>query len=406
MLDFDTRTVSVKGARQRTGVNRQWERCHMRPEITDRVYRVWTYQSVDRLPDIEFGYWSQTMRRWLREGLPIELTKEDQAQMFNSKLDAFFQFDDPELTSAGIPGRVHMNPVFDERILERRGESVISTDASGCTAQRYPSDVEESSIPHFIRFPVETPADWERMKERYRFDDPTRARPTGEVETLRTAARAGKALSVFFCGFYGQLRNWMGMENLSVAFYEYPAMVHDMVEHWAELCARQIENLPADFPVDSVSWWEDMACKHGPLCGPEIFREFLQPGYRRVMQVARRHGCELAMVDCDGNPHAIVANWLAEGVNVMYPLEVAAGADPYLWRREFGGALRMKGGIGKEALVQGGTAIDRELERIKPLVEQGGYVPHLDHLVPPDVPYGHYCEYLEKKRKLIGKVTA
>jgi hypothetical protein len=46
--------------------------------------------------------------------------------------------------------------------------------------------------------------------------------------------------------------------------------------------------------------------------------------------------------------------------------------------------------------VGGGRAIDRELDRIKPLLEQGGYVPHLDHLVPPDIPYRNYCEYLEK----------
>jgi uroporphyrinogen decarboxylase len=47
--------------------------------------------------------------------------------------------------------------------------------------------------------------------------------------------------------------------------------------------------------------------------------------------------------------------------------------------------------------------IDRELERLKPLLDQGGYIPHLDHLVPPDIPYAHYCECREKKRKLIGK---
>jgi uroporphyrinogen decarboxylase len=87
----------------------------------------------------------------------------------------------------------------------------------------------------------------------------------------------------------------------------------------------------------------------------------------------------------------------------MFPLEVAAGVDPYAWRREFGRELRLKGGIAKRPLVEGGRAIDRELERIRPLLEQGAYIPHLDHLVPPDIPYAHYVEYLEKKRRLIGK---
>ena len=37
------------------------------------------------------------------------------------------------------------------------------------------------------------------------------------------------------------------------------------------------------------------------------------------------------------------------------------------------------------------------------MLEQGGYIPHLDHLVPPDISFRNYQEYLEKKRKLIGK---
>jgi uroporphyrinogen decarboxylase len=65
--------------------------------------------------------------------------------------------------------------------------------------------------------------------------------------------------------------------------------------------------------------------------------------------------------------------------------------------------LRLRGGIAKRSLVPGGAAIDKELERIRPLFEQGGYIPHLDHLAPPDIPYSHFCAYLEKKRKLICK---
>ena len=97
------------------------------------------------------------------------------------------------------------------------------------------------------------------------------------------------------------------------------------------------------------------------------------------------------------------ANWLEEGVNIMFPLEVAAGVDPYAWREEFGLELRLRGGVAKAPLVTGGSAIDAELERLKPLLERGGSIPHLDHLVPPNISYKNYLEYLEKKRKLIGK---
>jgi uroporphyrinogen decarboxylase len=354
---------------------------------------------VDRVPDLEFGYWPQTIRRWLKEGLPAEMETEKNA-MFSGKLDRFFGFDVDE--AAGINLRTGMSPLLPEEIIERRAGSVVMRDAGGVVAERFLNDADDSSIPHYIRFPVETPADWARMKEHFRFDDPVRVIPDDEIAAVRQAAGC-KMVQAGGHGFYGQLRAWMGMENLSYAFYEQPAMVHEMVEHWAELVARQIERLPPDVPLDLLSWWEDMASKNGPLAGPNLFREFLQPGYHRVMEAARRRGCVLSVVDCDGNPHDIVANWMEEGVNIMFPLEVAAGVDPYAWRREFGRELRLKGGIAKRPLVEGGRAIDRELERIRPLLEQGGYIPHLDHLVPPDIPYAHYVEYLEKKRRLIGK---
>ncbi len=369
--------------------------------ISDRYYRVFSYLPVDRVPDIEFGYWPQTIRRWLGEGLPAEYVSEKNC-MFSGKLDAYFGFD--EYRHHGLPVRTHIHPGFQEEVLERRGNSVVVRDRDGVVAERYQNDADESSIPHYLRFPVETPEDWAGVKERYRLDDPERKLSVEEIGAAVKASAAGdKAMTMGFTGFYGQLRNWMGMENLSCAFYEHPDMIHDMVGHWAELCVRELEALPPEVRIDHVSWWEDMASKNGPLVGPAMFREFLQPGYRRVMGEVRRRGAGIAVVDCDGNPHDIVANWMEEGVNIMFPLEVAAGVDAYAWRREFGRELRLRGGIGKAPLVRGGKAIDDELERIRPLLEQGGYIPHLDHLVPPDIPFRNYCDYLDKKRKLIGK---
>lgn len=371
----------------------------VRADVKDRCYRVFTYQPVDRVPDVEFGYWPQTIRRWLKEGLPAEFESEKN-QYFSKKLDQWFGFENEGIN---IDLRLGMDPLFEEQVLERKEHSVVMRDSSGTIAERYLSDVEESSIPRYIRFPVETPDDWKQLKQRYAFDAPVRQLDARRIKECMTAACQGTMVRIGLVGFYGQLRHWMGMENLSVAFYDYPEMIHDMVEHWSELMVRQMAKLPREFAIDKISWWEDMACKNGPLVSPKVFREFLQPGYHKVMQAAHKHGVPISIVDCDGNPHDIVGNWLEEGVNIMFPLEVTAGVDPYAWRKEFGMQLRLRGGIGKAPLVAGGSAIDKELERIKPLMDQGGFIPHLDHLVPPDIPFSNYMHYLEKKRKLIGK---
>ncbi|HUS47004.1 MAG TPA: uroporphyrinogen decarboxylase family protein [Phycisphaerae bacterium] len=372
----------------------------MRTEVKDRYYRVYTYQDVDRVPDIEFGYWPQTIRRWLKEGMPLEMTPEETTHMFSSRLDQFLGL---EHEGAGIGARQFMNPWFEEKVIERKSASVIMRGGDGIIAERYMNDQDESSIPHFLEFPVKTPDDWQAMRQRYDPNDPARRPMQQEIDNLRQAVRDGKYVSVGGCGIYGQLRNWMGFENLSTAFYDYPEMIHDMVELWAEIFARTIEALPDDIPVDHVSWWEDMASRNGPFVGPKMFREFLQPGYHRVMAAARKRGAVIGIVDCDGNPHDIVANWMEEGVNIMFPLEVAAGCDAFAWRKEFGRELRLRGAIAKTPLARGRAAIDAELERIKPLLDQGGFIPHLDHLVPPDISYDNYRYYREKKMRLIGK---
>jgi len=373
----------------------------LRTEIRDRYYRTFTYQAIDRVPDIEFGYWPQTIRRWLKEGMKIELMPDEQNQMFLAKLDDFLGFD--RIESANVNLRLGMNPLFEEEIIERREKSAIMRDSSGALAERFLNNADESSIPRFIKFPIETPSDWEKTKQRYRFEDLVRDIPQKESEDVGAAAAAGQMVSIWCPGPYGMLRGWMGFENLSVAFYDYPEMIHDMIEHITELTVRQIRKLPGDLPIDCANWWEDMASKNGPFVSPAMFREFLQKQYHEIMAELRKHGCAIGIVDCDGNPHDLVANWLEEGVNIMFPLEVSAGVDPFAWRKEFGMELRLRGGIAKAPLVEGGKAIDRELDRIKPLLEQGGFIPHLDHLVPPDISYRNYCQYLEKKRKLIGK---
>jgi len=86
----------------------------------------------------------------------------------------------------------------------------------------------------------------------------------------------------------------------------------------------------------------------------------------------------------------------------MFPLEIRGGTDPYRMRERFGRDVLLMGGVDKTQLIAGKAAIDAEIDRITPLVEQGGYIPHVDHRVPPDVTYENYLYYLKRKREAFG----
>jgi len=58
--------------------------------------------------------------------------------------------------------------------------------------------------------------------------------------------------------------------------------------------------------------------------------------------------------------------------------------------------------VDKTNLIEGKKSIDAELARLAPLVEDGGYIPHVDHRCPPDVSYENYLYYLRRKREMFG----
>ena len=60
-------------------------------------------------------------------------------------------------------------------------------------------------------------------------------------------------------------------------------------------------------------------------------------------------------------------------------------ADPLKLRKTYGRRLRMMGGVNKHVIALGKDAVCEELRKLKPLVEEGGFIPLPDHRIPPDV---------------------
>ena len=153
--------------------------------------------------------------------------------------------------------------------------------------------------------------------------------------------------------------------------------------------------------IDLFVFWEDMCYKTSSLISPEMTRKFMLPRYRRVTEFLRSRGVELIGVDSDGNISPLIPVWLDAGINLLYPWETQCGLDIIQSRREYGRELRIWSGVDKRAIAAGPQAIDRELERVRPLIEEGGYIPAPDHGLPPDVSFANYCYYMEKLREIL-----
>ena len=76
--------------------------------------------------------------------------------------------------------------------------------------------------------------------------------------------------------------------------------------------------------------------------------------------------------------------------------------DVLIVRKKFGRELRLWGGVDKRVLAAGKKEIDDELARVRPLIEEGGYVAHPDHSLPPDTPFENFVYYMKQLRKTIS----
>ena len=76
--------------------------------------------------------------------------------------------------------------------------------------------------------------------------------------------------------------------------------------------------------------------------------------------------------------------------------------DPHPMRQEYGRDLAFCGGNDKRELTKGKKEVEAEVyAKIHSMLQSGGFIPHVDHTFPPDIPYGNFLYYLELKEKLL-----
>jgi uroporphyrinogen decarboxylase len=127
---------------------------------------------------------------------------------------------------------------------------------------------------------------------------------------------------------------------------------------------------------------------------------------KRLVDFFKSKGVLYVVVDTDGNSEPLLPQLLEAGVDGIWPVERAAiDQDPMMLRKKYGRDLRIWGGVDKRELAKGLSDIDKHMESLVPMVEAGGFIPTVDHLVPPDVSLENFKYYMMKKQLLLkGKI--
>lgn len=360
----------------------------------ERFRRVMHYQTVDRGIHWDFGYLTEAMDRWVQEGLPKEVGGADVPGDRMGRISAYFGKD----PTMHVPVLIGLHPGFPYEVIEVRERTIVHRDGEGNIVEEIKEG--EHTIPHVIENGLKSRKDWEKYKAMLDPNDPARHR--WDYKSLAPQFNSADVPVVVGIGsFVGWIRNWVGAANLAYLIYDEPDLFSEMVNTLCDLFIAVLEPALKEIEVDLAWGWEDICFNNGPLIGPNLWRKYVSEPMTRVCKLLRRHGVDIILTDCDGNVQALAPVWLECGLNGMFPCEVAGGSDPVLLRKQLGKDAVLFGGVNKRMLTSKEDIL-AELRRLTPLVEEGGYIPFVDHRIPGYVSYENHRYYEREKLAMLG----
>ena len=208
---------------------------------------------------------------------------------------------------------------------------------------------------------------------------------------------------LFVGSLIGMSRFMMTFEGAIYACHDYPEMIEDMVETNCLLIERYIDMMLPHFNVDIAFIYENITCKNGPTIPVWVVRDIIAPRLRRICDKLKSYGVDIIAVCSDGDISVILPILLDCGVNCLSPCAVSCGGvHPGVLLDQYPGHLRIIGAVDKLIFHNGIDAIDEYMKTLVPYVKRGGFIPHVDHSVYPQMGQENYLHYIERFRQLFG----
>ena len=368
-----------------------------------------------------FYPWVLTTKRFKEEGMPAEIAdgakditnnivgnKANQTEKYLAaewgrgvmEYEQYLGFDPVRRIHFVLPFRR-----FEEKIIEETPEHIIKQDIYGRQViKNTGSDLELDYKPV-----IETMEDWENLKlhaekelEAYFSDEQIEAAYGHLAEGHN---RGDYSIRLNIEGFFWVPRELLGIEAHMYAFYDEPELLHAINDYILEIYRTKLLKVIDLVQPDVIYFMEDLSGKNGPMVSPDCFEEFVADYYRALIPLFKKHGVGNVFVDTDGDFARLIPNFMDAGVDGFLPMDVNAGMDIVEVRKQFP-KLKFIGSFNTLEIAKGPEAIDKEFDRILPVIRGGGYIPGSDHQVAPSTSLENYQYYIKKLKKIMEQAGA
>ncbi|MDK1021359.1 MAG: uroporphyrinogen decarboxylase family protein [Candidatus Hydrogenedentes bacterium] len=193
-----------------------------------------------------------------------------------------------------------------------------------------------------------------------------------------------------------------------VGLCERPHLAKAAMDRYADYVEGLLVRALSKVKLDYAVLYEPIASNHAPVISPAMYECFALPALRRVVECLEGHGVEFRFMWSAGQVNSLIPLWLDAGINGLILNQAGQAGITYgALRREFGPELLFFGGVDWRSVVKGPETTDMFLEReVRPVLEEGGYIPHLDDTVRAYMPFDHFRHYRRRLDALVDEVLA
>lgn len=191
-----------------------------------------------------------------------------------------------------------------------------------------------------------------------------------------------------------------GMGQLFRLYRRDPEAAHILAEKIAEYKARVMERAVKE-GADVLLSGDDYADKTAPFMSPKLFRKFVYPYLKRVVDVAKRLNVPF-IKHTDGNIWKIMDLLIEAGIDALHPLEPAAGMDISEVKAKYGDKIALIGNIDCTIVLPLGSPSDVEevvKETLAKAAPGGGYILSSSNSIHPGVKPENFLAMVRTARK-------
>jgi len=190
--------------------------------------------------------------------------------------------------------------------------------------------------------------------------------------------------------FFHIVCDFFGMENYFIKMHTDPVIVEAVTEHVVDFYVEANERFFRELGDEEGIFFfgNDFGTQVDLLISPAAFRRFVLPGFRRLIEVARKYDRKVLLHSC-GAVSRVIPILIDAGINGLHPLQAKArGMDAESLSRRFKRDIAFVGGVDTQHLLIHATParVKDEVHRLRDTLGPNLIVSPSHEAILPNVP--------------------